>query len=94
MQDADDGSSGYVLMQLLPAEFRGNSGWNLFTAQMIKQRRMTRASDLNLVLSTGSAPGVRQVVWRDGGSINILVPNPSNPSEMVLLNMILEDSLE
>lgn len=92
MQDADDGSSGYVLMQMLPAEFGGDS--QLFTSQIIKQRRMTRASDLNLVLPTGSTPGVRQVVWRDGGSINILVPNPRNPSEMVLLNMILEDSLE
>ena len=92
MQDADDGSSGYVLLQALPAEFNGDS--TLFISQIIKGRRMSRASDLNLVLPTGSTPGVRQVVWRDGGSINILVPNPSNPSEMILLNMILEDSLE
>jgi hypothetical protein len=92
MQDADDGSSGYVLMQSLPADFNGSA--DLFTQQIIKKRRMTRASDLNLVLPTGSAPGVRQVVWRDGGSINILVPNPNKPSEMVWLNMILEDSLE
>ncbi len=92
LQTADDNSTGYILMQSLPAEFGGNS--DLFTSQIIKERRMTRASDLNLVLPAGSTPGVRQVVWRDGGSINILVPNPRNPSEMILLNMILEDSLE
>jgi len=86
-----NGASGYIVVQLRPDIFQSAEE---FIQVKSAERQMTRTSNLNQTLPTGSIPGVRQVIWRDGGSINILVPDPEDESKMILLNMVLEENLE
>ena len=86
-----NGASGYIVVQVRPDRFQSADE---FIAVKSEERQMTRTSNLNQTLPAGSIPGVRQVIWRDGGSINILVPDPEDESKMILLNMVLEENLE
>jgi hypothetical protein len=87
-----NGVEGYISVSDLPPQYNGSHA--AFTQDVMEIRMMERSSSLNTTLPTGDIRGVRQVVWREGGAFNILVPNPDDPEEMISISLVLEEQLQ
>ena len=86
------GTDGYISVSELPTQYAGQH--QAFIQDVMEIRMMERSSSLNATLPTGDIRGVRQVVWREGGAFNILVPDPDNPEEMISISLVLEEQLQ
>jgi len=85
MQDA--GEQGYIAREEHPdydtREFM----------QLIQEARIiTRASDLNNVIAAphGNVKGVKQVIWSEGRTLNVLMLKPGSDDEFIHLTIVTE----
>lgn len=86
------GNEGFVSVSELDPQYA--TSHQAFINDVMDIRMMERTSDLNTSLPFGDVKGVGQVIWRDGGSYNILVPNPDVPDEMILIVLVHEEPLQ
>jgi hypothetical protein len=61
--------------------------------QLIQEARIiTRASDLNNVITAphGNVKGVKQVIWSEGRTLNVLMLKPGSDDEFIHLTIVTE----
>jgi len=84
-----EGERGYIVYEV-HSEYTTKE-W----MQLINEARVvTRASDMNNIIAapTGNVPGVKQLIWSEGRTLNVLMLKPGSTDEFIHLTIVTEQA--